>query len=84
MKTLTVPAACAAVFIATAASAQTSPFAVAKCDPSAVTFSNVHLTQAALANGQPLGAGTYQVRITTERPEPAIGQSSTGECWWNS
>ena len=82
MKTLILPAASLAVFIATAASAQTSsPFAVEKCDPEAVTFSNVHLPQAVLANGQPLSAGTYQIRITTERPTPAIGQSPTGECW---
>ena len=82
MKALVLPAACAAVLIATVPSAQTnSPFVVAKCDPAAITFSNVHLSQPVLANGQPLAAGTYQVRITTERPAPAIGQSPTGECW---
>jgi hypothetical protein len=34
-----------------------------------------------LANGKSLAAGTYQVRITTERPAPAAGQSAAGECW---
>jgi len=43
-------AASLAVLIATTASAQTSSsFAVAKCDPDAVIFSNVHLPQAVLA-----------------------------------
>jgi hypothetical protein len=82
MKAFILPAACAALVIATAVSAQTlPPFAVAKCDAEAITFGNVHLPQPVLANGQPLAAGTYQVRITTERPAPAIGQSPTGECW---
>ena len=34
-----------------------------------------------LANGQPLAAGDYQLRITTERPAPAAGQSPAAECW---
>jgi hypothetical protein len=82
MRALILPAACAAMLIATAASAQTSsPFVVAKCDPDAVMFSNVRLPQAVLADGQPLAAGTYQVRITTECPAPVIGESPSGECW---
>ena len=71
----------AALFIATTASAQTTPFAVSKCDPETVTFSNVRLPQAVLANGKALAAGIYQVRITTERPTPAVGQSPNAECW---
>jgi hypothetical protein len=71
-----------AVFTPTATFAQnSSPFAVAKCDPEAVTFSNIHLPTTVLANGQPLAAGIYQVRITTDHPAPAIGQSPSGECW---
>ena len=70
-----------AMFIAATASAQTPPFAVSRCDPEAVTFSNIRLPQAVLANGKSLAAGTYQVRITTERPAPAAGQSPTAECW---
>jgi hypothetical protein len=71
----------AALFISAAASAQTTPFAAAKCEPEAVTFNNVRLPQAVLANGQALAAGSYQVRITTERPTPAVGQSANAECW---
>jgi hypothetical protein len=81
MKHLAYGFAVLAIFIASTASAQTTPFAVSRCDPEAVTFSNIHLAQAVLANGQSLAAGTYQVRITTERPAPAAGQSPTAECW---
>jgi hypothetical protein len=69
------------MLVAATASAQTTPFAVSRCDPEAVTFSNIRLPQAVLANGQALAAGTYQLRITTERPAPAAGQSATAECW---
>lgn len=41
----------------------------------------VHLTQAALADGKPLAAGTYQVRLTNEQPTPAAGQSPNAERW---
>ncbi len=34
-----------------------------------------------LANGNVLAAGTYQVRITSEHPTPAVGQSAVAECW---
>jgi hypothetical protein len=34
-----------------------------------------------LADGKPLAAGTYQVRITTERPAAAVGQSANAACW---
>jgi len=82
---LTLSMACAMLLVATGAFAQTAPpFALAKCDPEAVapiTFNNVQLTRDVLANGQRLAAGTYQVRITSERPTPAAGQSPMGECW---
>jgi hypothetical protein len=64
-----------------AASAQT-PFVIAKCDPNAaVIFSNIRLPQPVLADGKPLAAGTYDIRITNEHPTPAPGQSVSGECW---
>ena len=81
MKHLASGFALLALFVASTASAQTTPFAVSRCDPEAVTFSNVRLPQAVLANGKSLAAGTYQVRITTDRPAPAAGQSPTAECW---
>ena len=39
----------------------------------------VHLATKVMANGMPLAAGTYQVRLTSEQPPPAIGQSPDSE-----
>jgi hypothetical protein len=82
MKTFSLSGACAALLVAATASAQTtSPFVLAKCDPQTITFSNVRLPQPVLADGKPLAAGTYDVRIAAERPKPAVGQSPTAACW---
>lgn len=70
-----------AMFMTAVASAQTPPAVGAKCGTETVRFSNVRLPQPVLANGKSLAAGTYEVRITTERPTPAVGQSATAECW---
>ena len=32
-----------------------------------------------MADGKPLAAGTYQVRLTSDEPKPAIGQSPDSE-----
>src|SRR6516225_3304497 len=71
----------AGLFAASAVPAQTTPFGLPKRDAAAARFSNIRLPQAVLANGKPVAAGTYQVRLTTERPAPAAGQSSSAECW---
>lgn len=81
MKPLILGAAFAGLLVASAASAQTSPFAVAKCDAGSATFGNIRLPQAVLADGKPLVAGTYQVRLTNEHLTPAVGQSPNAECW---
>jgi hypothetical protein len=39
----------------------------------------VHLTHKVLADGKPLAAGTYQVRLTTDEPKPGVGQDPTAE-----
>lgn len=41
----------------------------------------VHLSQAVIADGKVLPAGTYQVQLTTEQPAPAVGESPGGERW---
>lgn len=41
----------------------------------------VHLTHKVMANGQPLAAGTYQVRLTDEEPKAATGASPSAERW---
>jgi hypothetical protein len=40
---------------------------------------SVTLTRKVLADGQPLAAGTYQVRLSAEQVKPAVGESPDGE-----
>lgn len=75
---LIVSLACA---VAASAFGQAAPPTLGTCGGPQTTFKNVRLAQPVLANGQPLDAGVYEVRITTERPAPALGQSAAGECW---
>lgn len=81
MKALALGLAFVALMTAMRATAQTSHFGSVRCDPEAPTFSNIRVPQAVLADARPLAAGTYQVRITTQHPEPAVGQSATASCW---
>src|SRR4249919_3993563 len=46
-----------------------------------VTLGAVHLTRAVTADGQPLPAGTYQLRLTDETPRPGVGQTAASERW---
>jgi hypothetical protein len=64
-----------------AAAAQTPPPGFGACSGQTVTFKDVRLPQAVRADGKPLAAGLYDVRLTTERPSPARGQSPAAECW---
>jgi hypothetical protein len=48
---------------------------------SQTTLGTIRLTHAVLADGKPLAAATYQVRLTNEEPKPAVGQSPSGEQW---
>jgi hypothetical protein len=45
----------------------------------AMALGTVHLTRPVLADGKPLAAGTYQVRLTNDEPKPAVGQNPEGE-----
>ena len=47
----------------------------------AATIGTVRLTQAVLADGKPLAAATYQVRLTNDRPTAAVGESPGAERW---
>lgn len=51
----------------------------AAADPA--TLATVHITQSVKANGYPLGAGLYELRLTKEHPTPLPGQSSEAERW---
>ena len=67
--------------VAALAFGQAAPPILGTCGGQQATFKNVRLAQPVLANGQPLEAGLYEVRITTERPAPAVGQTAASECW---
>ena len=43
------------------------------------SLGSVTLSRRVTADGQPLAAGTYQVRLSTDTPKPAVGQSPEGE-----
>lgn len=75
------PIVSVACVVAASAFGQVAPPSLGTCGGQQTTFKNVRLAQPVLANGQPLEAGVYDVRITTERPAPALGQSAAGECW---
>lgn len=47
----------------------------------AVTLGTVHLTKSVVADGKPLPAGTYTVRLTDEGPAPVPGISPDREKW---
>jgi hypothetical protein len=77
---------CAAILVlallpSTGPSRQTAPPGLGACGGETRTFKDVRLPQGVLADGKPLAAGLYEVRVTTEHPSPARGQSPTGECW---
>src|ERR1700733_10496008 len=40
---------------------------------------SVHINMNVLADGKPLPAGTYQVRLTPDEPKPGVGQSPGAE-----
>ena len=73
--------AAAAILMAAAAFAQVPPPALGTCAGQAVAFKNIRIPLPVFADGKPLPAGVYEVRITAERPAPAVGQSAAGECW---
>jgi hypothetical protein len=48
---------------------------------SAQVLGTVNLPKAVIADGKPLPAGTYQVRLTGDAPAPGVGQAARGEQW---
>ncbi|MES1254310.1 MAG: hypothetical protein ABUS56_01800 [Acidobacteriota bacterium] len=45
------------------------------------TLGTVHLTKKVMADGKPLAAGIYQVRLSSDEVKPAAGQSPEAERW---
>ena len=60
-----------------------SSFAVSasaqKSKDAASILGTVHLTKKVMADGKPLAPGTYQVRLTSDSPKPAIGETPNAE-----
>lgn len=42
------------------------------------SIGSVTLSRKVMADGQPLAAGTYQLRLSPEQPKPVVGQSPEG------
>jgi hypothetical protein len=73
--------ACIGIATANVAAAQAPPVGLMKCDAPTTVLGTIQLPQRVLADGKPLAPGSYQVRLTTDRPTPAVGQSASAECW---
>ena len=54
------------------------PLAV-QAQTSGTSLGSVTLGRNVMADGKPLAAGTYQVRLTTESPKPGAGQTPESE-----
>ncbi len=55
------------------------PFASASAQSANTSLGSVTLSRKVTADGQPLAAGTYQVRLTADSPKPAVGQTPEAE-----
>ncbi len=62
-----------------AALAATTAFAQPSGTSGTTALGTVHLSTKVMADGKPLPAGTYQVRLTTDEPKPGLGQEPGSE-----
>jgi hypothetical protein len=60
------------------AQAQQQP---AQKDMATPVLGTVTISQGVMADGKVLSAGTYLVRVSSEMPEPVVGQSPDGSRW---
>ena len=65
----------AAVICAGTSAAQTP------AEPGSITMDDVRLTHAVLVAGKPVPAGTYRVRVLSERPPAFAGQATDAQRW---
>ena len=49
--------------------------------PAGGLLATVEIPRAVLAGGAPLAPGTYELRLTGERPEPLVGQAPDAREW---
>ncbi|HMC72490.1 MAG TPA: hypothetical protein VKJ07_25270 [Mycobacteriales bacterium] len=71
MKRLVLVGAFVGVFAASSAYAQ--------AQGSNTVLGTVHIAKKVIADGKPLAAGTYQVRLTNDAPKPGVGQAPDAE-----
>ncbi len=45
------------------------------------SLGSITLSKKVMADGKPLAAGTYQVRLTGDQPKPAVGESPDSEIY---
>jgi hypothetical protein len=55
------------------------PAAAQGASKAGTSLGSVTINHKVTVNGQPLPTGTYQVRLTSDEPKPAIGQSPESE-----
>lgn len=68
------------IFAAALAISLVTPLAIsAQTRPANTALGSVTLNRKVTADGQPLAAGTYQVRLSADEPKPVVGQSPEGE-----
>ncbi len=72
MKRIVLVGALVGAFAASAAFAQSGM-------SSNTALGTVHIAKKVMADGKPLPAGTYQVRLTADEAKPATGQSPSAE-----
>jgi hypothetical protein len=62
-----------------AALGATTAFAQKSGGATGSALGSVHLAKKVMADGKPLAAGTYQVRLTSDEPKPGVGQAQGAE-----
>jgi hypothetical protein len=70
-----------ALLVVWAAAAHNLLFASAVGQGEVAVIGTIRLTQPVMADGKVLPPGTYQVRLTSDQPAAAVGESPGGERW---
>lgn len=66
---------------ASAAQAQPASFVMAACGGETTRLADVTLPRPVMADGRPLPAGQYELRLTTQRPPAVPGLPQEAACW---
>jgi hypothetical protein len=81
MKRTTLHGMCAVLLATWQVFAYSTPSLNSQSAAEASTIGTVRLTQAVLVDGKPVAAATYQVRLTSDQPTVAVGESLGAERW---